>query len=114
VTELIASGGLIRNPVLMQIYADMLRMPISITASTQGPALGSAIHAAVAAGEYASVRAAADARGKLNWDVYSPDPAAADAYDALYAEYTLLHDYFGRGTNDVMRRLGTMRREALA
>jgi L-ribulokinase len=48
--------------------------------------------------------------GKLNRDVYSPHPA----YDTLYAEYTLLHDYFGRGTNDVMCRLRTMRREALA
>jgi L-ribulokinase len=36
--------------------------------------------------------------GKLNRDVYSPHPAAPDAYDTLYAECTLLHDYFGRGT----------------
>jgi L-ribulokinase len=114
VTEFIASGGLIRNPVLMQIYSDVLRMPISITESTQGPALGSAIHAAVAAGEYKDVRTAAAAIGKLNRGVYVPDSRRADAYDALYAEYTLLHDYFGRGANDVMHRLKTMRREALS
>jgi L-ribulokinase len=114
VTEFIASGGLIRNPVLMQIYADVLRMPISITASTQGPALGSAIHAAVAAGAFGSVRLAAQSMGKLTRGVYTPSADAADAYDALYAEYSLLHDYFGRGENAVMHRLKTLRREALA
>jgi len=34
-------------------------------------------------------------------------------YDALFAEYTLLHDYFGRGTNDVMHRLKAIRRAAI-
>jgi len=41
--------------------------------------------------------------------VYRPDPARADAYDQLYAEYLLLHDYFGRGGNDVMHRLRALR-----
>jgi L-ribulokinase len=113
VTEFIAAGGLIRNPVLMQIYSDVLRMPVSTIASTQGPALGSAIHAAVAAGAYPDIRAAGDAMGKLNRAVYTPSEENADAYDALYAEYTLLHDYFGRGANDVMHRLKRIRREAL-
>jgi L-ribulokinase len=113
VTEFIAAGGLIRNPVLMQIYSDVLRMPVSTIASAQGPALGSAIHAAVAAGAYDSVRDAALAMGKRDRDVYTPDPSAADAYDTLYEEYTLLHDYFGRGVNDVMHRLKAIKREAL-
>jgi len=43
--------------------------------------------------------------GKVLPNVYVPDPEAADAYDALYAEYRLLHDYFGRGQNDVLHRL---------
>jgi L-ribulokinase len=112
VTEFIVAGGLLRNPFLMQVYSDILRMPISIIGSSQGPALGSAIHAAVAAGAYASVRDAAHVMGKLNRDVYTPDSAAADAYDTLYEEYTLLHDYFGRGTNDVMHHLKAIKREA--
>lgn len=45
---------------------------------------------------------------------YQPNPEAAEAYDGLFAEYQLLHDYFGRGANDVMKRLKAMRREALA
>ncbi|MCU1534725.1 MAG: araB [Glaciihabitans sp.] len=113
VTEFIAAGGLIRNPFLMQVYSDILRMPISTIASDQGPALGSAIHAAVAAGAYTTVNDAGTAMGKLNVNVYTPNPEAADAYDALYAEYTLLHDYFGRGENDVMHRLKSIKREAL-
>ena len=113
VTEFIVAGGLLRNPFLMQVYSDVLRMPLSIIASQQGPALGSAIHAAVAAGAYDSVLAAGEAMGKVDRAVYEPNAEAADAYDALFAEYKLLHDYFGRGANDVMHRLKTLRREAL-
>ena len=112
VTEFIVAGGLLRNPFLMQVYSDVLRMPLSIIASEQGPALGSAIHAAVAAGAYPSVLAAGEAMGKVTRAVYEPRPEAADAYDALYAEYRALHDYFGRGANDVMHRLKAMRRAA--
>jgi L-ribulokinase len=114
VGEFIAAGGLIKNPRLMQTYADVLRMPISIIGSDQGPALGSAIHAAVAAGAYDDIHAAAAAMGKRERNAYRPDRAAADAYDALYAEYQTLHDYFGRGGNDVMHRLKHLRREAWA
>ena len=46
--------------------------------------------------------------------VYRPDPARADAYDRLYAEYLLLHDYFGRGGNEVMHRLRDLRAQAVA
>ena len=113
VTEYIVAGGLLKNPFLMQVYSNVLRMPISTIASEQGPALGSAIHAAVAAGAYPDVRAAGAAMGKLNRAVYTPNEHDADAYDAIYAEYTLLHDYFGQGGNDVMHRLKAMRREAL-
>jgi L-ribulokinase len=113
VTEFIVAGGLQRNPFLMQTYSDILRLPISITASDQGPALGSAIHAAVAAGAYPDVPAASAAMGKVNRAVYTPNEAAADAYDLLYAEYATLHDYFGRGANDVMKRLKRIRRAAL-
>ena len=112
VTEFIAAGGLLKNKHLMQTYSDVLRMPISTITSEQGPALGSAIHAAVAAGAYADIRAAAEAMGSVERATYTPDPANADAYDALYAEYLLLHDWFGRGGNDVMHRLRAMRREA--
>jgi len=47
-------------------------------------------------------------------DAYVPNAANHAAYDKLYAEYSLLHDYFGRGTNDVLRRLRRIRVEASA
>ncbi|MFB9235663.1 ribulokinase [Plantactinospora siamensis] len=110
--ELVVAGGLLSNPLLMQIYADVTNRPLSIIGSAQGPALGSAIHAAVAAGAYPDVYAAAAAMGRVDRDVYRPDPDRARAYDALYAEYRLLHDHFGRGGNDVMSRLRAIRNAA--
>jgi len=114
VTEFVVAGGLLKNPLVMQVYADVLRRPLSVLTSEQGPALGSAIHAAVAAGAYTDVHAASAAMGRRDRDVWTPDPARADAYDALFAEYTLLHDHFGRGANDVMHRLRALRRKAVS
>ncbi|MFG1646593.1 ribulokinase [Amycolatopsis sp. NPDC049252] len=110
VTELIVAGGLTKNALLMQIYADVTNLPLSVVGSAQAPALGSAIHAAVAAGAYPDIRAAAGEMGSARSAVYEPVPAHVTAYDELYAEYTTLHDYFGRGANDVMHRLAARRR----
>ncbi|MQY25469.1 ribulokinase [Nocardia aurantia] len=112
VRELIVAGGLLKNALLMQIYADVTRLPLSVLDSEQGPALGSAIHAAVAAGAYPDVRTASEAMGRVRRAAYLPDPDRAAAYDALYAEYRLLHDHFGRGGNDVLHRLRRIRNEA--
>jgi L-ribulokinase len=113
VEELIVTGGLQKNPLIMRIYADVTRMPIHLLDSDQGPALGSALHAAVAAGAYPDIRAAAASMGRVVRDAWQPSPDA-DRYDALYAEYVTLVDYFGRHGNDVMRRLRKIRREALS
>jgi L-ribulokinase len=109
VSELIIGGGLTRNPLLMQIYADVTRRPLGLVGSEQAPALGSAIHAAVAAGAYPDVPAAAAAMGKMHAGAFKPNPLSADIYDQLYAEYVLLHDYFGRGMSEVMHRLRALR-----
>ena len=55
VDEYIVAGGLATKPMVMQIYADVLRRPLSVMESEQGPALGSAIHAAVAVGAYPDI-----------------------------------------------------------
>jgi L-ribulokinase len=109
VTEFVVAGGLPRNAFVMQVYADVLRRPLSVITSEQGPALGSAIHAAVAADAYPDVPAAGAAMGGKREGVYRPDPVSADTYDRMYAEYLLLHDYFGRGANEVMHRLRALR-----
>lgn len=113
VTDLVVAGGLASNRLLMQIYADVTNRPLGIIGSAQGPALGSAIHAAVAAGAYPDVHRASAAMGRVDEGVYRPDPDNARAYDALYAEYRALHDHFGRGGNDVMLRLRAIRNAAL-
>jgi L-ribulokinase len=112
VAELFTAGGLTKNPLIMQVYSDVTRLPLGIIGSEQGPAVGSAIHAAVAAGAYQDVHAAARAMGSVRREVFVPDEQRALAYDALFAEYTTLHDYFGRGGNDVMYRLRRIRKEA--
>jgi L-ribulokinase len=114
VTELVIAGGLTKDEFVLQVYADVTRRPLSVIASEQGPALGSAIHAAVAAGWYPDVPAAAAAMGGKHEAVYVPDPASADVYDRLYAEYCVLHDYFGRGGNEVMHRLRAVRDRVLS
>ena len=113
VQELVIAGGLAKNPLLMQVYADVTRLSLSVVGSEQGPALGSALHAAVAAGAYADIRAAAKVMGAVQRGVFTPDEGAALRYDALFAEYTALHDHFGRGGNDVMHRLRALRRDAV-
>lgn len=113
VEEFVVAGGLAKNELLMQIYADVTRLPLSVIGSEQGPALGSAIHAAVAAGAYADVALAAKSMGKVRRNVFVPDEARAAAYDELYAEYLELHDHFGRSTSS-MRRLKAIRRAAVA
>lgn len=114
VEELVIAGGLTKNRLLMQIYADVTRLPLSVIGSAQGPALGSAIHAAVAAGAHPDVAAAAESMGRVERRAFVPDEESSAAYDDLFAEYVLLHDYFGRGANDVMKRLRGLRRAALA
>lgn len=112
VEELIVAGGLVKNALLMQIYADVTRLPLSVVRSDQGPALGSAIHAAVAAGAYSDIFAASAAMGGAEKSVYVPEGPRADAYDSLYEQYVQMHDYFGRDS-EVLHRLRHIRDEAV-
>lgn len=101
----VAGGIANKNALLMQIYADVLNRPIGVCQSTQAAALGSAIYGAVAAGVYPDHSSAAKAMGTTVAKVYAPDSSRHEAYEKLYREYVLLHDHFGRGGNDVMKRL---------
>jgi len=114
IEELYACGGLPeRNQLLMQIYADVTGRNIKVARSSQTPALGSAMFGAVAAGPeaggYATITEAAARMAGLKDVVYRPDPDRAVIYEELYREYVQLHDYFGRGPNDVMKRLKALR-----
>ena len=113
VEEFVVAGGLAKNTLLMQIYADVTRLPLSVIDSEQGPALGSAIHAAVAASVYPDVATASKSMGKVRKGVFLPDEERAQAYDELFQQYLALHDHFGRATT-TMRRLKATRRTAVA
>ena len=114
VNELVAAGGLPeKNALLCQIYADVTGRTFKLSGSAQAPALGSAMHAAVAAGIYPDIQAAAEKMGKLKDEVVTPIAENQAMYDKLYSEYKTLYDYFGRGTNDVMKRLKAIKHEAL-
>jgi L-ribulokinase len=114
VKEIIATGGLPdRNKLLMQIYSDVTGLPIKVAETHQGGALGSAMHGAVAAGKaaggYDSIQEAAARMARLRADSYRPNAANHKVYGTLFAEYMTLHDYFGRGANDAMKRLKALR-----
>jgi L-ribulokinase len=117
VNEVIAAGGLAdKSPLIMQIYADVTGRTFRLSGSEQTSALGSAMFGAVAAGPeaggYASIEDASRAMARLKDLTYEPDPSATAVYDVLFREYVRLHDYFGRGENDVMKTLRGLRAAA--
>jgi L-ribulokinase len=114
--ELVACGGLPeKNKLLMQIYADVTGREIKVTASKQTPALGSAMFGAVAAGKtsggYDSIYAAAQTMAHLKVETYKPIAENQEVYEMLNVEYLRLHDYFGRGENNVMKTLKKIKAE---
>ena len=116
VSEFYAAGGIAeKNPFVMQIYADVLGREIKISGSPQAPALGSAMFGAVAAGRMAggfeTIQEAAKVMAKVKDYTFMHNPENTAIYDRLYREYRLLHDHFGRGGNDVMKRLKQIKKE---
>lgn len=115
--ELYACGGISKkNKLMMQIYSDVTNKEIRIAASDQTPALGAAMFGAVAAGKdkggYDTIIEAAEVMGKVEEEYYKPIKENVEMYQKLYKEYELLHDYFGRGENNVMKRLKTIKAQA--
>ena len=119
IREIVACGGLAdKSPLTLQIYADVTGRSFKLSASEQTPALGSAMFGAVAAGVelggHATIEDASAAMARLKDVVYEPIAANREVYDVLYREYVRLHDYFGRGGNDVMKVLKGLRADARA
>jgi L-ribulokinase len=120
VKDLVACGGLPeKNKLLMQIYADVTGREIKLAKQLQTcSALGSAMHGAVAAGSagggYDSIFEAAKHMAHTQKLTYRPRAEHHKIYNRLFKEYQTLHDYFGRGANDVMKRLKALKREQAA
>lgn len=114
VKELYACGGLPqRNKLLMQIYADVTNREIKVAATKHTPAVGAAMFGAVAAGKekggFDSIVEAAKKLARIREETYRPIQEHVEVYEKLYQEYIKLHDYFGRGQNDVMKRLKSLK-----
>ena len=113
VTSIVAGGGLTRNALLMQIYADVTGRAISVAGTPQASALGAAMLGAVAidtgSGRAPSLAAVVPRMAPPPSRVYTPNEENRRQYDIVYREYKRLYDYFGRGGNDVMSLLRRMR-----
>ncbi len=122
VEQIVNCGGIAeKNPVVMQIYADVTGRPIKISRSGQSCALGAAIAGAVVAGKarggHANFKEAQKAMTGLKPREFKPNPKAHEVYRRLYAVYHKLHDAFGTTQSSaslygVMKELIEIRTEA--
>jgi L-ribulokinase len=118
INEIIITGGeLTKNELLMYIFANVTRMEIKLAKCPYTSALGAAMYAAVAAGAekggYETIQDASKKMAHLQTKTYIPNNNDKKTYNRLYSEYTLLHDYFGYGHNDAMKRLKNLRTNIL-
>jgi L-ribulokinase len=111
VNRIVCAGGIAeKNPMLMQIYADITGCTMQVSGSSQACALGSAIGAAVRAGAHKDFPSAQKAMTRVKPKTYRPITANQKVYDQLYHIYRQVHDAFG-GLNKnadlsrVMKRL---------
>ena len=111
VEQIVNCGGIAeKNPLVMQIYADVTGRPMKVSRSAQTCALGAAIAGAVVAGAYADYASAQKAMTGLKPRVFKPDPKNHGIYGELYTLYRKLHDAFGTkewigNLHDVMKQL---------
>ena len=109
VEEIVSCGGIThKNPLMMQIYADVLDRPIRVADSHQCTALGAAVLAAAAAGLFESPSAAVKKLTQPGNTLYLPDPERAACYRNIYRHHQALTAYFGQ--EDIMRELSALRR----
>eukprot|EP00753_Platysulcus_tardus_P010192 PLAT2516.3.p1 GENE.PLAT2516.3~~PLAT2516.3.p1 ORF type:complete len:559 (-),score=285.78 PLAT2516.3:98-1774(-) len=97
VTAVCAGGGLSRSPLFMQIYADVLALPVRVVGGQHASARGAAVLGATAAGVYDGMQAAAEGMAPPVTATYLPDDAAVAVYDTLYQQYKLLVALFAKG-----------------
>ena len=118
--RIVCAGGIAqKNPMMMQIYADVTGREMLIAGSDQACALGSAVVAAVAAGSdnggYDDFVSAQKAMTRLDERVYQPDSEAQVVYDELYRLYKKVHDAFGgvavEDLAEIMKRLLEIKKE---
>ena len=109
INSITATGGIaLKDPMMMQIYADVTGRTIAVSGIAQAGARGCAVAASAAAGLFDSVEEAAAYYARKPAVVYEPNWDNHEVYSTLYAEYRRLHDYFGIGENSVLEHLSDL------
>ena len=105
VDEVVCCGGIAeKNPLLMQIYVDVLKKPMKVARSSQACALGAAVFGAVVGGAHFDVETAQGAMTGVRDEVFAASAGGLAAYDRLFKHYMTLHDSFGLpGESDVSK-----------
>ncbi len=83
-------GGGAKSPLWCKIMANVLGIKVDLLASEEGPSMGGAMLAAVACGEYPSVKAAADAIVRVV-DTIEPDPELVEKYEKKYRQFAAIY-----------------------
>ncbi|GGJ02074.1 ribulokinase [Alicyclobacillus cellulosilyticus] len=114
IRDLAACGGIAhKSPLLMQIYADVCGLPVTVRASSEIPARGAAMFGAVAAGPEAggfrTIQEASAALAPPVLRVYQPNGAAKSVYDRVYAIYKDLYEMLGQSRVDLLHALKRIR-----
>ncbi len=108
ISRVVAGGGLTKNALMMQIYADVLDRDIAVAGATQASALGAAMLGAVAAGAaaggYNTLTEAAAHMAPPPVMIYVPQPSHRETYDRLFSMYADLYEQFGRGPGSTMMK----------
>jgi L-ribulokinase len=120
IDNIVCCGGIARkNPLMMQIYADVCNRPMHVNKADQACALGSAIFASVAAGIYGTMEEAQHNMSENHCDTYYPTQKNVQVYNDLFFIYKDLHDSFGCSKNSnvdlysVMKKLIEIKGKAL-
>ena len=110
IDRVFASGGIAeKDSMTVGIYADVLNRTITVPDAPMSASRGSAIYGAVAAGIYENAEIASNKLGIKDGKVYKPNAENVKVYEKLYGEYCILHDYFGCGENDILKKLRSIR-----
>ena len=123
VERVLTCGGIpTKDPLLMQIYADVMGREMEISRSEQTCALGSAMAGAVVAGKqaggYDNFDEATNKMTGILETKYTPNPESVRVYDQLHSLYKQLHDMYGtrnysENLYDLMKKLMNIRDEVV-
>jgi L-ribulokinase len=109
IKNLRVGGGLTKNALLLQIYADVIGLPIEIAPSQQASAKGAAILGAVAGGAYRNLGESIKRMSPPPSRKIVPEKESLEPYNQLFSEYRRLVKFFGRSSDSTLKRLRAIR-----